>query len=151
MPSRLAWDAPKMRRSCALESGRATAPIADPFAMIGILIFLEWPRGKPSPKFAQNFSGFLNFFEVFRQVLSGFRYWTRTFQVSSCLTVCNVLDRLRSVCNKWTHFQQIFPNRWRSTLDKHFTSQVCCLTELPMNGSKSQRNASLKTNTKGRK
>ena len=44
-----------------------------------ILIFLEWLRGKQSPRFAQIFSGFLNFFH---QVLSGFRVWTRTFQVS---------------------------------------------------------------------
>ena len=50
-----------------------------------ILIFLEWPRGKQSPRFAQIFSGFLNFFH---QVLSGFRVWTRTFQVS--IDVCNL-------------------------------------------------------------
>ena len=76
-----------------------------PFARIGILIFLEWPRVKPSPRFVLIFSAFLNCFVRFIQV-SG-----------NCGLGHLKLQVVQTVCNKWTHFQQIFPKR--ANLDKH--------------------------------
>ena len=103
-------------RNSALGIGRATAPIADPFAMIGILIFLEWPRGKPSPRFAQNFSGFLNFFWGFSS--GSFRFPVLDSDISSF----GLPDRLQRVGPSQIRLQQMdaLPTDFPKSLEVNF-------------------------------
>ena len=84
------------------------------------------------PKVCSDFLRFPQLFWGFRQVLSDFRVWTRTFLFSSLSgRVCNVLD---PICNKWTHD---FPKSLENNFRQHFTSRVCCLTELQMEANRS--------------